>query len=194
LQDTGRDTFVVITACVLTEVRNCAVEAREGRASPLNVQKKSRTPCMAQMPATGIAWWPRCCCFDGGSGVIAFRYLVARDTILQASGGVLWRVADDRLRIGAEAELLTSNGYFTGKGGPFVEVSMLRHARVMPFLRDGRFAGEDTSWIAGGGIDVWMNRHGGARVTLQDAFRSSSYDVPAQTFHEPSFQIGWVWR
>jgi hypothetical protein len=131
-----------------------------------------------------------------GSGSI--DYLVSRETILQASAGVLWRVANDRIRFGAEAEALTSNGYWTGKGGPFAEVVLFRRERISPFVRGGRFFGEDTSWIAGAGIDVWLTETGGLRLMVQDGFRQSRitsiYGNRSSTFHEPSFQVGWTWR
>ena len=130
-----------------------------------------------------------------GSGSI--DYLVHREAIPQASAGVLWRAAGDRIRVGAEVDLLTSNGYFSGRGGPLVEFAPFR-ARVQPFLRGGYFVGEDSSWIAGGGLDIWLTERSGLRLFAQDAFRrlrvTNSFNVPDSMFHEPSFQIGWVWR
>ena len=131
-----------------------------------------------------------------GSGSI--DYLVHRETIPQISGGVLWRIGDDRVRLGGEVEALTSNGYWAGKGGPFGEVTFLRRRGLTPFVRAGRFYGEDTSWIVGAGVDLWVNERGGLRVVVQDAFRqstvSSIYGRSSTTFHEPSFQIGWTWK
>jgi hypothetical protein len=112
---------------------------------------------------------------DGGfvtAGSGSIDYLVYRETIAQISGGALWRLADDRLRVGAQVDALTSNGYWTGRGGPVVELTLGRR-RTTPFLRFGRFAGEDPSWIAGGGVDFWLTEVGGVRIMLVDAFRRS---------------------
>ena len=51
-----------------------------------------------------------------GSGAI--DYLVVRDAIPQVSGGVLVRFADDRVRVGVQADVFFSNGYVSGRGGP----------------------------------------------------------------------------
>jgi hypothetical protein len=86
----------------------------------------------------------------------------------------------------------------SGRGGPFVEMPVVRRARLMPFVRGGHFFGEDPSWVAGGGIDPWLTDRAGLRLLVQDAFRSisvtHSFDVPRRWAHEPSFQIGWVWK
>ena len=130
-----------------------------------------------------------------GSGSI--DYLVHRETIAQASAGVLWRLASDRVRIGAEVDALTSNGYVSGRGGPLTEVVLTR-GRLQPFVRGGYFVGEDSSWIAGVGVDIWLTEYGGIRVFVQDAFRklkfAYNFDDRRTTFHEPSFQVGWTWK
>jgi hypothetical protein len=133
----------------------------------------------------------------GGTGSI--DYLVHRETIPQFSVGVLWNAPGGVVRIGAEANLITSNGYISGRGGPFAEVSVAQTARMRPFVRGGRFFGEDTSWLAGAGIDFRVTNGSGIRLLVQDAFRSSSTSPPFEwqtrhVFHEPSVQVGWVWR
>jgi hypothetical protein len=133
----------------------------------------------------------------GGTGSI--DYLVHRETVPEFAVGVLWNVPGGLVRIGAEGDVLTSNGYIGGRGGPFAEVSIARTALVRPFVRGGRFFGEDTSWMAGAGIDFWVTRRSGVRLIVQDAFRSSRTSPPFEwqtrhVFHEPSVQIGWVWR
>jgi hypothetical protein len=130
-----------------------------------------------------------------GSGSI--DYLVYRETIPQASVGVLWRAVGDRLRLGGEADVFTSNGYFSGRGGPLAEIALVRRARVRPFVRGGYFFGEDNSWILGGGLDLWLTERSAIRVFVQDAFRGLeiTYGNPGHhVFHEPSVQVGWVWR
>lgn len=130
----------------------------------------------------------------GGSGSI--DYLVYREPIPQASVGALWRLSGDRVRIGGEVDVLTSNGYVSGRGGPFVELVPFAGARAVPFVRGGYFTGEDPSWIAGGGVDFRITSRGGIRVFVQDAFRKSSHPSPfaaRDVFHEPSFQVGWFW-
>ena len=131
-----------------------------------------------------------------GSGSI--DYLVARETIPQVSVGVLVRPVGDRFRAGVEADVFTSNGYFSGRGGPLAELALLgRSSRVQPFVRGGYFFGEDSSWIAGGGVDLWLTERSGIRVFVQDAFRgvSLTYGNPGHhVFHEPSVQVGWVRR
>jgi hypothetical protein len=132
----------------------------------------------------------------GGSGSI--DYLVARETIPQVSAGVLVRPFGDRLRIAGEADIFTSNGYFSGRGGPLAEVALVgRKARVQPFVRGGYFMGEDAAWIAGGGVDLWITDRTGIRVFVQDAFRGITLDYgnPGHhVFHEPAVQVGWVGR
>jgi hypothetical protein len=131
------------------------------------------------------------------AGTGSIDYLVHRETIPQASAGVLWRIADDRIRVGAEVEAFTSNGYWSGRGGPLAEVVPVRHERFSPFVRGGLFFGEDTFWVAGVGVDVWLKDRTGVRLMVQDAFRKSTvtsfYDNRSTVFHEPSFQIGWTW-
>ena len=130
-----------------------------------------------------------------GSGSI--DYLVHRETIPQASVGVLFRPKGDRFRVGGEADIFTSNGYYSGRGGPFAELAVLTGTRVQPFVRGGYFIGEDNSWIAGGGVDVWLFDRSGIRIAIQDAFRglSLTYGNPGRhVLHEPSLQVGWVWR
>jgi hypothetical protein len=58
-----------------------------------------------------------------GSGSI--DYLVARETIPQVNAGVLVRPFGGRFRIGGEADIFTSNGYFSGRGGPVAEVALV---------------------------------------------------------------------
>jgi hypothetical protein len=133
----------------------------------------------------------------GGTGSI--DYLVHREVIPQASVGVVWRLAGERLRLGGEADVFTSNGYVSGRGGPVAEITLLRAARIQPFVKTGYFYGEDRSWVAGGGVDFWLTERSGIRVLVQDAFRpldvrGSPGDHPRDVFHEPSFQIGWTWR
>lgn len=135
------------------------------------------------------------------AGTGSIDYLVARETIPQAGGGVLWRIADDRLRAGVQVDLLTSNGYYTGRGGPVFELAVgPRNSRVRPYLVSGYFFGEGGGLLAaGGGVDVWLNDHVGVRAFFQDAFRRTSVTgypgAPgAVTLHEPSFQVGFVWR
>jgi hypothetical protein len=131
-----------------------------------------------------------------GSGSI--DYLVYRKAIPQASVGVFWQLPGDRVRVGVEADILTSNGYVSGRGGPFAEVTLIRQSRVQPFVRGGYFHGEDSSWVAGGGVDLRVSERGALRLCVQDAFRRSSVtprgNAPVPTFHEPSVQIGWVWN
>jgi hypothetical protein len=134
------------------------------------------------------------------AGTGSIDYLVHRETIPQASGGFLGSAADGRVRVGGEGDLLTSNGYFAGKGGPLAEVPLLR-GRVQPFVRGGYFWGEDNSWIAGAGIDVWLGTSVGIRAFVQDAFRrsrvgsgGSSAEPHGDSFHEPSAQVGIVWQ
>ncbi|MGH9311540.1 MAG: hypothetical protein ACRD1U_19335 [Vicinamibacterales bacterium] len=133
----------------------------------------------------------------GGTGSI--DYLVHRKTIPQFTAGALWNVPGGLVRIGGEAVVMTSNGYVSGRGGPFAEVSVAHTARVRPFVRGGRFFGEDTSWVAGAGIDFWVTGRSGMRLLVQDAFRPSRTSPPFEwqtrhVFHEPSVQVGWVWR
>jgi hypothetical protein len=130
-----------------------------------------------------------------GSGSI--DYLVYRETIPQVSAGVLFRPKGDRFRIGGEADIFTSNGYYSGRGGPFAEFALVTRGRIQPFVRGGYFVGEDDSWIAGGGVDLWLLERGGIRVCVQDAFRilNLTYGNPGRhVAHEPSVQIGWVWK
>jgi hypothetical protein len=130
-----------------------------------------------------------------GSGSI--DYLIHRETIPQGTVGVLWHAASGRIRVGGEADVMTSNGYVSGRGGPLAEVVLVK-GRVQPFVRGGYFVGEDSSWIAGGGVDIWLTPTAGLRLMVQDAFRGlrglSSFDDRRSTLHEPSFQIGWAWR
>jgi hypothetical protein len=132
----------------------------------------------------------------GGSGSI--DYLVHRATIPQASVGVLWTAGRDWIRVGGEADVFTSNGYVSGRGGPIAELGLVRSGSVQSFLRAGYFLGEDRSTIVGAGVDLEITARSGIRVFVQDAFRTSSPDSPfggpSITFHEPSFQIGWMWR
>ena len=131
----------------------------------------------------------------GGTGSIDYR--VHRETMPQASGGVLVRFADDRLRVGGQADVFTSNGYVSGRGGPIVELAPFRLAFLQPFVSAGRLWGDDTSWMVGVGVDFQVTRGAGIRLSVQDAFRPSStspFDEDAYTFHEPVVQIGWVWR
>jgi hypothetical protein len=131
------------------------------------------------------------------AGTGSIDYLVHRETIPQFAVGVLWRIADDRIRVGAEANAMTSNRYWSGRGGPVAEVVLIRRERFSPFVRGGRFFGEDTSWVAGAGVDIWLKDRTGLRLMVQDAFRQSrgaSFADDGRTvFHEPSFQIGWTW-
>jgi hypothetical protein len=131
-----------------------------------------------------------------GSGSI--DYLVHRKVIPQASVGLFWQLPGDRVRVGGEADILTSNGYIGGRGGPFAEVTLVRRSRVQPFVRGGYFYGEDSSWVAGGGVDLRVGKNGALRVCVQDAFRRSSVtprgSAPVLTFHEPSVQVGWIWN
>ena len=66
----------------------------------------------------------------GGSGSI--DYAVHRETIPQATVGVLWRAANDRLRPGGDVDVMTSNGHVAGRGGPFGEVALFRAGRAQP--------------------------------------------------------------
>jgi hypothetical protein len=131
------------------------------------------------------------------AGTGSIDYLVHRETIPQFAGGVLWRIADDRIRVGAEVNAMTSNRYWSGRGGPVAEVVLIRRERFSPFIRGGRFFGEDTSWVAGAGVDLWLGDRTGLRLMVQDAFRQSVvrsfFDNRRTVFHEPSLQIGWTW-
>jgi hypothetical protein len=128
----------------------------------------------------------------GGTGSI--DYLVHRETIPQLSVGVHWNVPGGMVRIVGEANVMTSNGYVGGRGGPLAEVSMVQTARIRPFVRGGRLFGEDTSWAAGGGVDFRVTGCSGVRLLVQDAFRSSRTSPPfewqtMQLFHEQSVKI-----
>jgi hypothetical protein len=135
-----------------------------------------------------------------GSGAI--DYLVVRDAIPQISGGVLVRFADDRVRVGAQADVFFSNGYVSGRGGPLAEIALLstRH-RVQPFATGGYYFGEGGGLVMyGGGVDLWMTDQIGIRAGVQDAVRHLSFISPfdfgrSSAFsHEPSVQFGVVWR
>ena len=135
-----------------------------------------------------------------GSGAI--DYLVVRDAIPQVSGGVLVRFADDRVRVGVQADVFFSNGYASGRGGPLAEIALLsRRSRVQPFATGGCYFGEDGALaMYGGGVDLWMTNQVGIRAVVQDAVRRSRFISPftfgpsSATFHEPSLQFGVVWR
>jgi hypothetical protein len=135
-----------------------------------------------------------------GSGTI--DYLVVRDAIPQVSGGVLVRFADDRVRVGAQADVFFSNGYASGRGGPLAEVALLSpRSRVQPFATGGYYFGEGGGLVMyGGGVDLWMTHQIGIRAVVQDAVHRSTFTSPfsfrsvSATFHEPSLQFGVVWR
>jgi len=133
-----------------------------------------------------------------GSGSI--DYLVTREAIPQISGGVLVGFADDRVRVGAQADVFFSNGYVSGRGGPLVEVRVVpKRTRVQPFATGGCYFGEDGAMLMlGGGLDVWMTGTVGIRAVVQDAVRQSRFSGPFRpprtTFHEPAALVGVVWR
>jgi hypothetical protein len=134
-----------------------------------------------------------------GSGSI--DYVVSRETIFQASGGILLRVANDRIRLGVQGDLLSADGYFSGRGGPIGEITLLaRTSRLQPFGCVGYLMADGGGmWLAGGGVDVSLNERIGLRFAVQDAFRSSTIYGEANqpesyTLHEPSLQVGVVWR
>ena len=133
-----------------------------------------------------------------GSGSI--DYLVAREVIPQISGGVLVRFADDRFRVGAQGDVFFSNGYVSGRGGPVAEIALLpKRSRVQPFVTGGYYVADGGGLIMyGGGVDVWMTDTIGLRGAVQDAARRSTvisvFGSSSNTLHEPSIQVGVVWR
>ena len=133
-----------------------------------------------------------------GAGSIDFR--VYREPIPEITGGFLLRLADDRVRAGLELSAMTSNGYWSGKGGPIAEFVVFRRPGISPFVRGGVSFGEDTLAVAGGGIDFWVMRDKGIRVTVQDSFRRSKITSPFDRssshaiYHQPSVQVAWMWR
>ena len=117
-----------------------------------------------------------------GSGSI--DYLVARETIPQVSVGVLVRPVGDWFRAGVEADVFTSNGYFSGRGGPLAELALLgRSSRVQPFVRGGYFFGEDNCGSPAAGSICGL-RSVLASAFVQDAFRgvTLTYGNPAITY------------
>src|ERR671912_1235118 len=67
-------------------------------------------------------------------GLATIDYRVHRETMPQASGGVLVRFAGDRIRAGLQADVFTSGGYVSGRGGPIVEIAPFGRTFVQPFF------------------------------------------------------------
>ena len=135
------------------------------------------------------------------AGLGSIDYVISREAVAQVSGGILFRLADDRVRIGVCGDVLSSHGYFSGRGGPLAEFALLpRGHRVRPFAGAGILGADGGAmWMVGGGVDIWLRDAFGVRVAVQDALRSSTVYLDlvqgtAHTFHEPSFQVGIVWR
>jgi hypothetical protein len=128
------------------------------------------------------------------------------------SGGVLLDLAHAWLSAGAEGDLFISWPYFAGRGGPIVQVNLVRHAPVRIFAIAGMSWGEQAGPMFGGGIEVWTQGRFGLRATVQDYLASvAGFDCgyygldPAScdsnfhggrsfTGHQPTVRIGVVWR
>lgn len=129
-----------------------------------------------------------------------------------AAGGVLVDVARSWISLGAQGDLFVSIPYVAGRGGPLVQLNIVRHERIRVFGIGGMGWGEQEGPMFGGGLDVWPSRRVGIRATVQDYLvRIQGFDCATlgydrtycdaslhggstYTGHQPSFQIGVIWR
>ena len=126
-------------------------------------------------------------------------------------GGVLFDVVRGWVSVGAQGDLFFSNGYVAGRGGVLAQANVIRHRAVRPFVVGGYGWGEDAGSTFGGGIEVWSGRVG-FRASVQDyrthvlgfdclyfGYTQSYCDANFRggkpyTVHQPSVQVGIVWR
>ncbi len=128
------------------------------------------------------------------------------------SGGVLLDVAGSWVSVGAQGDLLVSGVYFAGRGGPIVQVNVLRYRNVRLFALGGMAWGEEAGPVMGAGIDVWSRSRIGFRASVQAHFTQIAgfdcaffgYDQAycdanlhggrPYTARQPSLQVGVIWR
>ena len=127
-------------------------------------------------------------------------------------GGVLVDVAAAWVSAGGEAELLTSNGYFAGRGGPVAQLNAIHTPRVRVFGSGGFAWGEEAGPMIGAGIEWWSRGFVGLRVRVSDylarlegfdraafghapAFcRDFLHNGASRIAHQPSLRFGVAWR
>ena len=104
-------------------------------------------------------------------------------------GGILFDAARGWLSAGGQGELFSSNGYVAGRGGVIAQANVIRRRAVRPFVLGGYGWGEDAGAIMGAGIEVWGSGRAGFRASVQDSRARIPYKK-----HQPSVQIGIIWR
>ena len=122
-----------------------------------------------------------------------------RSQILGVGGGVLVDAGQPWVSAGAQGDVLSSNGYYAGRGAVFAQVNPLGRFPVRPFVLGGIGWGEVAGPLIGGGLDVLPgNRRLGFRIAVEDyLMRIPTYDSrslfkPAghETSHQVSVKIG----
>jgi len=126
-------------------------------------------------------------------------------------GGVLFDVSS-WISVGGRGDIFFSGGYVAGRGGPITQVSLLRHRPVRPFVLGGYTWGEEAGPMLGAGVEVGFRTGIGFRVSVQDYLtqvrgtdcgflgmpQSYCETLPhagrPYTGHQPSVQVGLVWR
>ena len=127
-------------------------------------------------------------------------------------GGVLFDLAKSWVSVGGQGDIFFSNGYVAGRGGPIAQANLTRHRAFRPFAIGGFGWGEESGPMFGAGIDVASRGRIGFRASVQDYLQqvggfdcrvlgySQSYcDANLHggrpyTPHQPSVQLGIVWR
>jgi hypothetical protein len=127
------------------------------------------------------------------------------------AGGVLVDVARSWVSLGGQGDLFFSGGYVAGRGGPIAQINLMRGRPVRAFALGGYAWGEQAGPMIGAGVDIGKGRVG-FRVTVQDYFaRVQGFDCALMgldqaycdanfhggrsfTGHQPSVQVGIVWR
>lgn len=128
------------------------------------------------------------------------------------SGGILIDLAHSWVSVGAEADLFVAWPYFAGRGGPVAQLNFLRRAPVRVFALSGLSWGEQAGPMIGGGVELWTKRRVGFRATVQDylarveGIDCAHFGIDSQycaasfhggrpyTAHQPTVQVGIVWR
>jgi opacity protein-like surface antigen len=127
------------------------------------------------------------------------------------AGGVLVDVARSWVSVGGQGDMFFSGGYVAGRGGPIAQINVLGRSPVRAFVLGGYAWGEQAGPMIGAGVDIGKGRVR-FRVSVQDYLaRVNGFDCAlmgleqaycdanfhggrSYTGHQPSVQVGIVWR
>lgn len=127
-------------------------------------------------------------------------------------GGIVLDLINSWVSVGGQGDVLFSNGYAAGRGGPIAQANIVRRQRFRLFAIGGLIWGEEAGPMFGAGLEMWSKGPIGFRVSVEDYLAQvAGFDCGFYGFsqsycdanlhggrsyigHQPSARFGISWR